>query len=88
MWLIGSIVVTKKRFACNRGGILPPVFKVPVDHYSFKACSFEIDEKSRPKVLIDAPVFQEGSRGSIDCRFPTDDARVFLTTSSALVSGA
>ena len=49
MWLIGSIVVTKKRFACNRGGILQPVFKVPVDHYSFKACSFEVDEKSRPK---------------------------------------
>ncbi len=88
MWLIGSIVLTNKRFACYRGGILPPVFEGPVDHDSFKAFSFDIDKKSRLKVLIDAPAFQEGSRGSIDCRFPTDNARVFLTTSSALVSGA
>ena len=83
MWFVGSIVLTKKRFACYRGGTLPPVFEVPVDHDSFKAFRFDIDEKSRLKILIDAPAFQEGWKGSIECRVPTDKARGFLTALSA-----
>jgi hypothetical protein len=33
--IVGSVVLTKNRFACYRGNIIPPVFEVPVEHEAF-----------------------------------------------------
>ena len=76
--LMGSVVLTKNRFACYRGSILPLVFEVPVEHEAFNAFDFSIDEKARLKVVIDAPAFQEGWKGTIDCRIPSEKALEFL----------
>ena len=76
--IVGSVVLTKNRFACYRGNILPPVFEVPVEHEAFKAFDFSLDDKERLWVVIDAPAFQEGWKGTIDCRIPSENARKFL----------
>lgn len=76
--VIGSIVLTKISFACFRGNIIPPVFHVPVAHESFKAFDFSLDEKARLRVVIDAPLFQDGWEGTIDCRIPCENAEDFL----------
>lgn len=76
--IVGSVVLTKNRFACYRGNILPPVFEVPVEHEAFKAFDFSLDDKARLRVVIDAPAFQEGWEGTIDCRIPSENARKFL----------
>ena len=77
-FVIGSVVLTKNSFACFRGNIIPPVFHVPVAHESFKAFGFSLDEKARLRVVIDAPAFKEGWKGTIDCRIPTENAGDFL----------
>ncbi len=76
--VLGSVVLTQHSFACFRGNIIPPIFHVAVAHESFKAFDFSLDEKARLRVLIDAPAFQEGWKGTIDCRIPCENAREFL----------
>ncbi len=76
--VMGSIVLTKSSFACFRGNIIPPIFHVLVAHESFKAFDFSLDEKGRLKVVIDAPLFQEGWRGTIDTRIPCENAEQYL----------
>ena len=55
---VGSVVLTKHRFACYRGRFIPPVFEVPVEHEAFKAFGFSLDEKARFRVVIDAPALE------------------------------
>ena len=76
--VLGSVVLTQHSFACFRGNIIPPVFHVAVAHESFKAFDFSLDEKARLRVLIDCPAFQEGWKGTIDCRIPCENAGEFL----------
>mgnify|MGYP000396487853 CR=1 FL=1 len=76
--VMGSVVLTKGSFACFRGNLIPPVFHVPTSHESFSAFDFSLDEKGRLKVVIDAPVFQEGWKGTIDCRIPCENAEKYL----------
>jgi len=78
--IVGSVVLTKNRFACYRGNILPPVFEVPVEHEAFEAFSFSLDDKERLRVLIDAPAFQKGWKGTIECRIPSENAQELLQT--------
>jgi len=81
--VVGSVVLTRKSFACFRGNIIPPVFHVAVAHESFKALDFSLDEKARLRVVIDAPKFQEGWKGTIDCRIPCENAGDFLRALTA-----
>ncbi len=37
-----------------------------------------LDKKGRLKVVIDASAFQEGWKGTIDCRIPSEYAKEFL----------
>ena len=76
--VMGSIVLTKSSFACFRGNIIPPVFHVPIGHESFKAFDFSLDEKGRLKVVIDAPLFQDGWKGTIDTRIPCENSEKYL----------
>ncbi len=76
--VMGSIVLTKSSFACFRGNIIPPVFHVPTEHESFNAFDFSLDEKGRLKVVIDAPLFQDGWKGTIDTRIPCENAEEYL----------
>jgi hypothetical protein len=76
--IVGSVVLTKNRFACYRGNILPPVFEVPVENEAFGAFSFSLDDKERLRVLIDAPAFQKGWKGTIECRIPSESAMGLL----------
>lgn len=76
--VMGSIVLTESSFACFRGNVIPPVFHVPIAHASFKAFDFSLDEKRRLRVVIDAPLFQEGWKGTIDTRIPCENADVYL----------
>ncbi len=76
--VMGSVVLTKSSFACFRGNIVPPVFHVPIAHESFNAFDFSLDKKARLQVVIDAPAFQEGWKGTIDCRIPCENAGKFL----------
>lgn len=76
--VMGSVVLTKSSFACFRGNLIPPVFHVPTSEESFRAFDFSLDEKGRLKVVIDAPVFQEGWKGTIDCRIPCENAEKYL----------
>ena len=76
--VMGSIVLTKSSFACFRGNIIPPVFHVPIGHESFKAFDFSLDEKGRLKVVIDAPLFQDGWKGTIDTRIPCENPEKYL----------
>lgn len=76
--VVGSVVLTKKSFACFRGNIVPPIFHIPVEHKSLNAFSFSLDEKARLRVVIDAPSFQEGWKGTIDCRIPCEKTEKLL----------
>lgn len=76
--VVGSVVLTQHCFACFRGNIIPPVFHVAVAHESFEAFHFSLDEKTRLRVLIDAPAFQKGWKGTIDCCIPCENAEDFL----------
>jgi len=76
--VMGSIILTKHSFACFRGSIIPPVFHVAITHESFEAFDFSLDEEGRLKVVIDAPAFQEGWKGTIDCHIPCEFAQGFL----------
>ncbi|RDH85957.1 MAG: hypothetical protein DIZ80_00325 [endosymbiont of Galathealinum brachiosum] len=82
--IMGSVVLTKNSFACFRGNVIPPVFHVPVSHESFKAFDISLDEKARLRIVIDAAAFQEGWKGTIDCRIPCDNSENFLRALTAL----
>ncbi len=84
--LMGSVVLTKNRFACYRGNILPPVFEVPVEHEAFQAFDFSMDEKARLRVVIDAPAFQKGWKGTIDIRIPGEKAQELLRAITSVKS--
>jgi len=81
--VVGSVVLTKNSFACFRGNIIPPVFHAAVADESFNAFDFSLDEKARLRVVIDAPKFQEGWKGTIDCRIPCENAEDFLRALTA-----
>jgi len=84
--VMGSIVLSKSSFACFRGNIIPPIFHVPVTSKSFQAFDFSLDEKARLHIVIDAPTFKEGWKGTIDCRIPCENAEEFLQALTAIKS--
>ena len=75
---MGSIVLTKRSFACFRGNFVPPVFHIPIPHESVQAFDISLDDEARLQIVIDAPAFQDGWEGTIDCRIPTEYAGEFL----------
>lgn len=78
-WFTGSIVLTGKRFAAftfyqffNR------IINVPLNDERLKQLHCSLKDEATLRVLFDSSEFHEGWSGSIECRFSTPQARLFL----------
>jgi hypothetical protein len=78
-WFTGAIVLTHKRFAAfTFYPFFNPIINVPTDaeHLSKLHCSLQNETKLC--VQFDPSDFKENWSGSIECRFSTPLARLFL----------
>jgi hypothetical protein len=75
-WFTGSIVVTEKRFAAFQYS--KPVINVPLDPEWLKMLDCSLKSEETLCVSFDPSHFHEGWSGSIECRFSTPKAQLFL----------
>lgn len=75
-WFTGSIVLTEKTFAAF--SIKKPLIYVPLDHKNFYELSCTIEKSDTLAVTYDASAFNEKWSGTIECRFKTSQAQMFL----------
>jgi len=75
-WFTGSLVLTGKRFAAFRWGT--PVINVTLEEKWLKALHCSVNGEATLCVRFDPAVFQEGHSGSVEVRFSTPEARLFL----------
>ena len=74
-WITGSLVVTGLRFAAF--AFSRPLINVPLDD-TRRALGCSVEGESILLVGFEAGAFQEDASGSIECRFRTPMARMFL----------
>lgn len=78
-WFTGSVVLTGQRFAAYT--MLPrfnPIFDVPLHDERLKQLHCSVENESTLCVRFDPSVFREDWSGSIECRFSTLQAPLFL----------
>lgn len=75
-WFTGSLVLTEKRFWAFT--LFKPVISVPWDDEKLKELRCSVENEKTLCVVFDASVFQQGCSGTIECRFSTPKARLFL----------
>ena len=75
-WFTGSIVLTEKTFAAF--ALFKPLIYVPLEHDNFSELRCTIEGGETLFVTYDASSFNEKWSGTIECRFKTTKAQMFL----------
>ena len=73
---IGSIVLTRLRFAAFT--FSRPIINVSVNDSRLKLLELSVPIENVLSVKFDAAAFHEGWEGSVECRFTTNSARLFV----------
>jgi hypothetical protein len=78
-WFTGSLVLTGKRFAAfTCYPFFNPIINVSLDDERLAKLRCSLDGEAKLCVLFDPSAFHEGWSGTIECRFATPKARLFL----------
>jgi hypothetical protein len=78
-WFTGAIVLTHKRFAAfTFYPFFNPIINLPLDVEQLNKLQCSLKEETTLCVLFDPSDFNDNWSGSIECRFSTDQARLFL----------
>ena len=75
-WFTGSLVVTGLRFAAFQFGT--PLINVPLDEERLGLLECSLEKGTTLKVAFDAADFYDDTTGTVECRFHTEKARLFL----------
>lgn len=75
-WFTGSLVVTGLRFAAFQ--FSKPLINVPLGDERLKKLDCSVEGESLLRVRFESADFQENTSGSVECRFQTPKARLFL----------
>ncbi len=75
-WFTGCIVLTERTFAAF--ALFKPLIYVPLDHENFSELTCAIEGSDSLFVTYDASAFNEKWSGTIECRFKTSKAQMFL----------
>lgn len=75
-WFTGCIVLTEQTFAAF--ALTKPLIYVPLNHDNFSEFGCTIEKGGTLFVQYDASAFNENGSGTIECRFRTSQAHVFL----------
>ena len=75
-WFTGCIVLTERTFAAF--ALTKPLIYVPLDHENISKLRCAIEESNTLLVKYDASAFNEKWSGTIECRFKTSKAQMFL----------
>jgi hypothetical protein len=78
-WFTGSVVLTQKRFAAFTWyPYFNPIINVPLDDKRLKELDCSVKGEGTLCIRFDPSAFHEGWSGSIECRFSTPQARLYL----------
>ena len=83
-WFSGSLVLTEKRFWAF--AFSKPLISVPLDDDSMAQLHCGLLDNGNLGIRFDVAAFHDGWKGTIECRFATDRASIFLD--KVLASGA
>ena len=72
----GSIVITELRFAAF--SFSRPIINVPMDDDRLSLLALSVPKEGVLRVKFNAGAFHEAWKGSVDCRFATPSARLFM----------
>ena len=75
-WFTGCIVLTERTFAAFT--LTRPLIYVPLDHENISELHCTIEESDTLLVTYDASAFNKKWSGTIECRFKTPKAQMFL----------
>jgi hypothetical protein len=75
-WFTGSIVLTKRTFAAF--AFFKPIVYAPLDHENISQLSCTLQGRGILLVKFDASAFNDKRSGTIECRFKTSKAEMFL----------
>jgi hypothetical protein len=75
-WFTGSIVLSEQTFAAF--ALFKPLIYIPLDHVNFSELRCTIEGGKMLSVTYDASAFNEKWSGTIECRFKTPKAQMFL----------
>ena len=75
-WFTGCIVLTERTFAAF--ALIKPLIYVSLDHENISELNCTIEESDTLLVKYDASAFNEEWSGTIECRFKTSKAQMFL----------
>ncbi len=81
-WFVGSIVLTEIRFAAFQ--FSRPVINVPLEREHLEKLNLSLDDEDELRVRFEAGDFHEDWSGTIECRFSTPSARLFLDRLSGI----
>jgi len=73
---VGSIVVTESRFAAF--SLSRPIINVPLEREKLKLLELSVPRDGLLLVKFEAGDFHDGWKGTVECRFSTHLARMFL----------
>lgn len=72
----GSVVFTELRFAAF--AFSRPIINVPVNDDRLNLLDLSVPKEGVLRIKFDAGAFHQGWQGSVECRFATPSARLFL----------
>ena len=75
-WFTGCILLTERSFAAF--AFVKPLIYVPLDHENFSELRCTIEDGDTLLVKYDASAFNEKWSGTVECRFKTSKAQMFL----------
>lgn len=75
-WFVGSLVVTQQRFAAF--AFSRPIVNVPLKAEYLAKIRCELESDSRLLITFDAGAFNAAASGTVECRFVTPKARLFI----------
>ena len=75
-WFTGCLVITEKTFAAFT--LWKPVIFVPLKDERFSELKCSVEKNDILFITFDASAFNEKWSGTIECRFKTPKARLFL----------
>ena len=75
-WFVGSIVITDKTFAAF--SLMKPLIYVLLDQKEMLELHCTLEKENTLLITYDASAFNDKWSGTIECRFKTDKAMLFL----------
>ncbi|MCP4540887.1 MAG: hypothetical protein GY832_27440 [Chloroflexi bacterium] len=75
-WFTGCIVLTEQTFAAF--ALIKPLVYVSLDHENISELLCTIEESDTLLIKYDASAFNEKWSGTIECRFKTSKAQMFI----------